>query len=406
MVHKAVLFKLSFLVFEMFKYKQFKLYSFTLIAIGSLQACGPSPDMVQEAYNLPEKPTHIAEELFSVDEPIDGTYFKAIYEVHSLSDGNFVVQDYPGKQLFEFDSNGNFIQSIGREGRGPGEFLGIDISFVTENDSLHVYQKNFGKHQVFHKNLSGEWDQARERTYINTLSSFSTVKIPTYGIYKISDEEWIGIFRVHPSSRDTLESQYSFIARLDHNLERSGDTSRVQHVSDLAIKRRDDGMSVRNSIFFSKTAYLYHPNSNSVILVSNSSNVITAIDPNGNRTIIGKLPYEKRYIDKDDVTQSLIGNVELLKSMNNEVYNKLMDVHPYYLQAFLNDDELWIELNRLDSTKPNWIVTNFEGEIQKSLILPDSFYEIHKIVDNKIYGVAKDSLNSSYFTAFELISLN
>lgn len=390
----------------MVKHFQYLFYSFALVTLSLLQACGPSPDMVLEAHNLPEKPTHIAEELFSVDEPTEGTFFKAIFEIHLLSNGNFVVQDYPGKQLFEFDSNGSFIQTIGREGRGPGEFLGIDITFVTENDSLHVYQFNFGKHQVFKRESSGIWKLARERSYISRQSTFANIKIPTYGVHKISDDEWIGIFRVHPSSMDTLESQYSFIATIDHNLERSSDSSRVQHVSDLAVKRRDDGMSVRNSIYFSKTAYLYHPNSNSVILVSNSSNDIVAIDPNGNRTIIGNLPYEKRYIDKDDVTQSLIGNVELLKSMKNEVYNKLMDVHPYYLQAFLNDDELWIELNRLDSAKPNWIVTNFEGEIQKSFILPDSFYEIHKIVDNKIYGVAKDSLNASYFTAYELTSLN
>lgn len=371
-----------------------------------IQACGPSPDIVQESYNLPETPTHIAEELFSVDEPTDGTFLKAIYEIHLLSDGNFVVQDYPGKQLFEFDSDGNYIQSIGREGRGPGEFLGIDISFVTDDDSLHVYQKNYGKHQVFKKNISGRWDLTRERAYVNSRSTFATIKIPADGLAKISDDERIGIFRVHPSSIDTLESQYSFIAKVDHNLERSSDSSRVQHVSDLAIERRDDGMSVRNSQYFSKTAYLYHAESDTVILISNSSNEIVAIDPNGTRSIIGHLPYEKRYIEKDVVAQSLIGNVEYLKSMQNEVYNKLMDVHPYYLQAFLHDDELWIALNRIDQSKPNWIVTDFQGEIQKSFILPASFEEIHEIVDNKLYGVAEDSTNADYFTAYELKSLN
>ena len=52
-------------------------------------------------------------------------------------DGNFYVTDWDRKTVRKYDSNGNFLQSIGRLGQGPGEFQ--DISEVRFNSEGNIY---------------------------------------------------------------------------------------------------------------------------------------------------------------------------------------------------------------------------------------------------------------------------
>jgi len=60
----------------------------------------------------------------------------------------FVTRSY-GTQIQVFDTNGKFLNVIGRKGGGPGEFLGIARLHITTGDTLHVYDYGQSRHSIF-----------------------------------------------------------------------------------------------------------------------------------------------------------------------------------------------------------------------------------------------------------------
>ena len=66
----------------------------------------------------------------------DSSYLSLIQDVKSYKDRLYVV-DFPGRILV-FDMSGKFIQQIGSEGEGPGEFYNLS-SFVIDKDSETLY---------------------------------------------------------------------------------------------------------------------------------------------------------------------------------------------------------------------------------------------------------------------------
>jgi hypothetical protein len=59
-------------------------------------------------------------------------------------EGSFIISD--GKQIYMFDSLGSYIRKIGRNGRGPGEYLRImDFTCNSDNNSIVIYTPDLKK---------------------------------------------------------------------------------------------------------------------------------------------------------------------------------------------------------------------------------------------------------------------
>lgn len=69
-------------------------------------------------------------------ETSEASYLSLIQDVKSFKDRIYVV-DFPGR-IFVFDKAGKFIQQIGTEGEGPGEFYNLS-SFAIDEDSEILY---------------------------------------------------------------------------------------------------------------------------------------------------------------------------------------------------------------------------------------------------------------------------
>jgi hypothetical protein len=63
--------------------------------------------------------------------------------------GRFVIARSGGTELLVFDSNGRFIQQVGREGDGPGEFRNAPSIVFGPGDSLYVFDNGQGRLSVF-----------------------------------------------------------------------------------------------------------------------------------------------------------------------------------------------------------------------------------------------------------------
>ncbi len=78
-------------------------------------------------------------------------YFFGASHICSDSTGNIYISDSKARTIFKFDSSGNFLIRIGREGQGPGEFNN-PRRICLLNDSLIVSDNNNRRIQILDKN--------------------------------------------------------------------------------------------------------------------------------------------------------------------------------------------------------------------------------------------------------------
>lgn len=83
-----------------------------------------------------------------IDQLPDSLHFKEINGLYF--DENLYVLDASYDQVFTFDPQGHFIQSIGTKGRGPTELFQVGELFV-DQDTLAVYSHGKGAFQRFYK---------------------------------------------------------------------------------------------------------------------------------------------------------------------------------------------------------------------------------------------------------------
>ncbi len=117
----------------------------------------------------------------------------------------FVIKIYPGG-ILTFDREGNFIENIGREGRGPGEYLSGGYYSINQEDEL-VYILDVLANKVITYNLLGEL--VREFSIAEYEDTFwdiqySNGKLYLAGVinFGYSKYDWIII--------DTLGNLYSY----------------------------------------------------------------------------------------------------------------------------------------------------------------------------------------------------
>ncbi|MBD3616999.1 MAG: 6-bladed beta-propeller [Gracilimonas sp.] len=74
--------------------------------------------------------------------------FRTISSIKTDNHGNILVLDFWQPYLYMFDKEGNFLEKIGREGRGPGEFEQIS-SFLVDRENLWVIDSSSLKIEKF-----------------------------------------------------------------------------------------------------------------------------------------------------------------------------------------------------------------------------------------------------------------
>ncbi|UCC40629.1 MAG: 6-bladed beta-propeller [Candidatus Aminicenantes bacterium] len=91
-------------------------------------------------------------------------------------DGNFYVTDWDRKTVRKYDSNGNFLRSIGRPGQGPGEFQNMsEVKFDIEGN---MYLNDVKNRRISFLSKEGSYIEAIsvpmlfERVVINSVGFF------------------------------------------------------------------------------------------------------------------------------------------------------------------------------------------------------------------------------------------
>lgn len=373
--------------------------SITIVILILISSCDRG--FQREAYNLPDEPTLELVELFRVSEPTEGKFFRWIRRIHVLSDGYLIVQDIAAQQFYVFNRDGEFQSTIGRKGRGPGEFEETYYVYVGSDDSLHVFELGQARHQVLARTSTTRWEPVRERAFRPRPERGFGLAIPEDQLVESSDGRRFGIFSIRPGVVDTIEAHYNYVSSLDGNLEQSGESSRVRFVNDMAIHRGENNSRVMSNDRFRRAFYHYLPDTDEVIYVQNTSNEILSIDSQGKETVIGKLPYNRVPINEERVQSSIDQISEHYSFMESTIRSKILDHEPYYWNVMLHETNLLVHLEREEKDKPDWLITTLNGEVLDSFHVPHYFWSL-TIVGNRLYGAMPGDEGEMYFAGYEL----
>lgn len=105
----------------------------------------------------------LEEDLSIGNEEDDNYMFFGKISIALDTEGNIFVLDRGNRRIQKFDKEGNYLQTIGRKGQGPGEFENPFKFFIDSKDHLYVYDTR--RFQIF--NNRGEFlESIRPRTGI------------------------------------------------------------------------------------------------------------------------------------------------------------------------------------------------------------------------------------------------
>jgi hypothetical protein len=111
-----------------------------------------------------------------VEDGDENYMFGSLVVMNTDDDGNFYVTDGDRKTVNKYNSSGNFLQSIGRPGQGPGEFQNIsEVRFDSEGN---IYLNDTRNQRISFLSKEGHYISA-----IKAPSFFERVVINSRGSY-------------------------------------------------------------------------------------------------------------------------------------------------------------------------------------------------------------------------------
>lgn len=183
-------------------------FSILVITFFILQGCS-SPDTEDTKYsgspfsNLPEIEVMQIKDI--TDENATEFFFASNNFHHMVisDDGSFFVSNRGNKKIYHFNSDGEYLSSIGQEGRGPGEFQSWPKFDGARNNSIFTLDGQTGIVSRF-SNQNDEWDLESD-FQLNKKESYTPENIFSVGQNRL-------LIEYHPSHS-------SLIANLNSNKE-------------------------------------------------------------------------------------------------------------------------------------------------------------------------------------------
>ncbi len=246
-----------------------------------------------------------------------------------LNNGNFVIIDnFQGKKVYQFDQKGKYIQTIGREGQGPGEYSWPKFGYQSKSGHINIYDGN-----TFQTNIYDDVGKYLET--IKYLKHFNVIQIN-------SDSE--KIFYRHSFIDDSLTTMIKY-SKDNKILKRFGKhTIDIKNVppaygGGMAIDKKDN---IYNVLTYDYKINKYNPSGELIktydVKLKNSPYFIPFKEKN-----ISKMTSDEKWKWLDSFT--IIGHIEIIKdyllvlylSKDREMIYDIFSIknnHIKYLKSF------------------------------------------------------------------------
>jgi len=329
-------------------------------------SCSNAPDQPDEIRTSELSPVQL-EHLFTItDNPQNGLVFQQNTEVTSDSKGTIFLKDENAHQIHVFSPQGSYIESIGREGSGPGEFKHMINMGIDELDRLRVFDAI----------------QARSTLFAEANSTWE----PQH-IFMVEGERF-GIVSV--------DEQNNVILR--KSLNQMPEPGAYWYKHELTTGNLETGQTRENVLTINDTGNLVS-DEGFMTIIPYGRTTVTAATPEGKLYLFWNDSFDLTvYNSKLEAIDSLSVSIPNQPVGNNEI-NELIgklnpdmrslarqhmpETKPVASEMFVDENEnIW--LKTFDS--PEYLVLNPEGEPLGSFDLPREQQMAHT-GRNRIYAI-------------------
>ncbi|WP_069133346.1 6-bladed beta-propeller [Rhodohalobacter halophilus] len=314
------------------------------------------------------------------------------------SEGDLILVDGSQRLVYAVNSNGKFIQQIGRHGSGPGEYQFPGIVALSNDNQLHIF--DFSSQSVInYTKENGEW---------NFDSDFG-VNFSEYGFFSTffpaGNQEFYVVTNPMIASDDESES--------------------------VVRKINNQGKVVQDSI------YSYPQNERFTVIGENGPSMAMTIpnmhrqgrfnvDFEGNQyfgwtdslTILRKSPEKSSFVPvvhidannlpfTDATRDSILSRYSVILENNNQARRDLIssfpDTKPVYSDFKIDDEgRIWVQMfNEEEDTE--WVLFSDEGEPLYRVSLPDR-NNLRTIRHGNIYSVENTEEGLPVINIYSIIS--
>lgn len=148
----------------------------------------------------------------------ENVLFRRVSDIKMNNQENFIVRDFFQKKLFVFNKHGAFLQSLGREGAGPGEFglIGgflIDGNDIIAFDRIHYKIETFSlKKGSYEHTKSQKLNSAEEYGIPLSINEALVIikKYPTYIGGSLNHNSQIVFSKVNTSGKSDTDTLFTF----------------------------------------------------------------------------------------------------------------------------------------------------------------------------------------------------
>lgn len=325
-------------------------------------------------------PSHqiIFEKIFSIHDS-DSLLIGTIGGSDVDDNGNIYFGD--GKTIKVFDKNGDYVSSLGRAGRGPGEFTGLgSLAPIIRDTLIYVFDYGLIRLNVFSTN---SFDLVRTVTFDmyswSHIPEISTIGRPTLENVLI-DGSLILKFKEGVSFRNLDDSVKTYYYRFSGSEKRVSNELASGIESALPIARPFDRFILLD---VSKT-------DNTLFTAYSDRFSITVNDTTGSPLSSFFYDYKPAPFDKDDYITQMTSNSSAYKSeLQNQAYPETWPV----INTFLVDDEnrIWISTITEEKDRFKWWIFDIEGNLIATFHWPGSRLKRHLISVNPEINVIKES---------------
>lgn len=301
--------------------------------------------------------------------------------------GHILVSDGSGPMIYHFDGEGNYLGSIGEFGSEVGQYEGVPVISLFENDSLLVWDRDMQKALLF---------SAQDTTW--TFEREFTVNRFTQDGYMVNNvvkfEGWNG-YLTHETKalseetvNDSTFHRYQLIDEANEVIQANLLTRRNQEW----VIDNENGNSVlpfgRNSfVRFDKDGVFYVGKWNDQLDILEQK-----IDGTTLKTFTH--PVKARTVTEDDKKLDP-------RTANPILQDKLPSTHPAYVAFVVSDKgNIWVNIGQINAESTYWVVIDANNTIVGSTLLPAQVRPA-RIVNGKLYAARQSSNTKPEIVVYE-----
>lgn len=330
---------------------------FLILSISCTQTDNQAPDL-----NTSEVPQLELDHQFTISDT-DEIILQQITGVKSDSEGRIFLPDQRALQIHVFDSQGDYVTSIGREGSGPGEFLSLLKIYIDQSDKIIAFDVRQARNIIFTEN-NDSW----EPEYIFMIEGQR---------YSIESVDSLGnvILRQSPPQRPEPGAYW-----YEHELATGNLTSGLKEQNVLTFKERGNLVSdngAMQSIPFGRTTIVSTDPMGNIYLVWNEKFELKTYDATMQLIDSFSVPIPNQPISSEERNEAIDRLGNNFKSLGRE---HIPETKPVISNMFVDGNRnIWLQT--YDS--PEYLVLDPEGTPIGSFDLED---------DLRLVNVDKDRL--------------